>query len=65
MYFQHYRLSKTWLKNSLESVVSEPPLTVNMLMGGKHFEIRMIALLSHFWVTLKGNDLENISLIGI
>ena len=28
-------------------------------------EIRIRALLSYFWITPKGNDLENISLIGI
>ena len=36
MYFQNYRLPKTWLKNSLERAVSEPPSTVKMLMGAKH-----------------------------
>ena len=36
MYFGIYRLSKTWLDHSLESAVSEQPLTVNMLRGSKH-----------------------------
>ena len=35
MFFQNYRLSKSLLKNSLESVVSETPSTVKMLMGAK------------------------------
>ena len=36
MYFQYYRLSKTWLDHSLKSAVSELPLTVNKLEGPKH-----------------------------
>ena len=36
MYFRNYRMSKTWLNHSLESAVSEPPCTVNVLMGGRH-----------------------------
>ena len=36
MYFRNYRLSKTWLNDSLESTISEPPLTVNVLMGAKY-----------------------------
>ena len=49
MYFWNYRLSKTWLSHSLENIVSEPPSTVNVLMGAKHL-----------W-NLQ-NDLQNISL---
>ena len=36
MYFRNYRLSKTWLKATLENAVSEPPSTVNMLIGDEH-----------------------------
>ena len=36
MYFWYYKLSKTWLDNSLKSVVSEHPLTVNKLKGPKY-----------------------------
>ena len=35
MYFRNYKLSKAWLNHSVESTVSEPPSTVNMLMGAK------------------------------
>ena len=37
MCFLNYRMSKAWLNRSLESAVSEPPFTVNVLMGAKHF----------------------------
>ena len=33
MYFQNYRLWKTWLGQSLKGAVSEHPSTVNMLKG--------------------------------
>ena len=36
MSLRNYGISKTWLKNSLDSTVSEPPSTANMLMGAKH-----------------------------
>ena len=36
MYFRNYRLSKTWLDQSLKSAVSEHPLIVNMLKSPKH-----------------------------
>ena len=36
MYFRNYRLSKTWLDQSLKSTISGDPLTVNMLKGPKH-----------------------------
>ena len=36
MYFENYRVSKTWLDHSLESAVLEGPSTVNMLKGAKH-----------------------------
>ena len=36
MYFRCYRLSKTWLDQSLESTFSELLLTVNMLKYPKH-----------------------------
>ena len=36
MYFRNYRMSKAWLNHSLEIAVSEPPSTVNVLMGAKH-----------------------------
>ena len=37
MYFRNYRLSKTWLDQSLKSVVLENPPTVNMLKSPKHW----------------------------
>ena len=36
MYFQNYKLSKTWLDCPPKSAVSEDPLTVNKLKGPKH-----------------------------
>ena len=36
MYFRNYKLSKTWFNHSLESAISEPPSTVNVLMGAKN-----------------------------
>ena len=36
MYFQNYRMSKTWLNHSLESAVLEPPSPVEVLIGTKH-----------------------------
>ena len=36
MFFQNHRLSKAWLNHSLESAVSEPPSTVNILMDAEH-----------------------------
>ena len=33
--FPKLRLSKNWLKNPIETTVSEPPSTVNILMGPK------------------------------
>ena len=36
MYFPNFRLSKTWLDNSLKSVVLQHPSTVNMLNRPKH-----------------------------
>ena len=59
MSFRNYRLSKAWLNHSLESAVSEPPSTVNVLMG----LAPMRALLSYFSITLMGNDSQNISFI--
>ena len=51
MYFRNDRLSNAWLNHSLESVVSEPPSTVNVLMGVKHlsnlFESIFIIFLEH------------------
>ena len=37
MYFLNYRMSKTWLDNSIKIAVSGHPLTVNMLKGPRHF----------------------------
>ena len=36
MYFRNYKLSKTWFNHSLESAISEPPSTVNVLMGARN-----------------------------
>ena len=36
MYFQNYKLSKTWLDHSVKSAISERPSTVNMLKGATH-----------------------------
>ena len=36
MYFQNYRLSKSWLDHCLKSTVLEDPSTVNMLKVSKH-----------------------------
>ena len=36
MYFRNYRLSNTWLNDSLESTVPESHSTVKVLMGAKH-----------------------------
>ena len=36
MYYRNYRLSKTWLENSLKSAFLEHHSTVNMLNGLKH-----------------------------
>ena len=38
LYFGNYRLSKTWLDHSLKNILSEHPLTVNMLKGTKLLE---------------------------
>ena len=36
MYFRTYELQKTWLDKCLKSLVSEDPLTSNMVNGPKH-----------------------------
>ena len=36
MYLQNYELRKTWLDKCLKSLVSEDPLTDNILNGRKH-----------------------------
>ena len=36
MYFRNYWLSKTWLNHAVESAISEPPSTLNVLMCAKH-----------------------------
>ena len=36
MYFQHYGLRKTWLDKCLKSLVSEDPLTRNVVKGPIH-----------------------------
>ena len=51
MYFQNHRLSKTWSRHCLKSVVSEYPSKVNMLKGPKHLwnlhEIYFIIFFHH------------------
>ena len=37
MYFRKYGLRKTWFDICLKSLVSENPLTGNMVNGPKHF----------------------------
>ena len=53
---------KTWVDHSVESAVSEPPLIVNMLKPLRNLLER---ILSYILIPLRGNDLENISLIEI
>ena len=65
MYFRDYRLSKTWLDHSLESPVSVPPSIINVLMGAKHLWNLYEGTFIIFLMKLKGNDLQNISFIGI
>ena len=36
MYFQNYRLGKAWLDNCLKSLVSENPLTGNVVKEPNH-----------------------------
>ena len=36
MYFGNYRQRKTWLEKCLKSLVSEEPLTSNMVNGPKN-----------------------------
>ena len=62
MYCRYCRLSKTWLDHSLKSAVSEGPLTVNMLKGPKHLQNMHESTFIIFFITLRGNDLENVSL---
>ena len=42
MDFQNYGLRKTWLDESLKSLLSEQPLTVNMLKGTRRAFIRFL-----------------------
>ena len=37
MYFQKYRLQRTWLDKCPKSRVSDDPLTDNMANGSKHY----------------------------
>ena len=65
MYFQNYRVSKTWLENSLKSTISELLLRVNMLKGPHTWKIDMRGILSFFFITLSRNDLEKVFFIEI
>ena len=65
MYFRYYRLSKTWLGHSLKYTVSEHPLTVNTLKGPKHLWNLHESTFIIFFISLMGNDFENMSLNDI
>ena len=59
-------MSKIWLTKSLESALSEPPSTVNMFIGAKHlWNIHERSFIIFFYITLRRNGLENVSLIEI
>ena len=65
MYFENYRVSKTWLDHSLESAVLEGPSTVNMLKGAKHLWNLHESTFINIFFTLRRNKFKNISLIEI
>ena len=58
MYFRNYRISKNWLDHTLKRTLSELFLTFNIFKRPK--------LLSNLhestFITLTGNDLENVPL---
>ena len=61
MYFWNYRLPKTWLEHSLESVVSELPLRVNMLKDPKHLlNLHDSTCIIFFIITMRRIGLQNI-----
>ena len=65
MYFQNYRLSKTWLDHSVKSAVPEHPSTVNMLKVPKHLRNLDESTFILFFVTWRRINSENISVIEI
>ena len=62
MYFQYYRLRKTWLDERLKSPVSEDPLKSNMENAPKYVEIWMKAPLPYLLIAMKAIDLQKVSL---
>ena len=64
-YFRNYRLSMTWLEQSLKNTVSEHPLTVNMLKGPKLFWNVHERTLIIFFITLREPALEYTSISDI
>ena len=65
MYFQNYRLSKSWLDHCLKSTVLEDPSTVNMLKVSKHLRNLHESTLSYFFITFRRNDFQNVSLVEV
>ena len=65
MYSQNLRLSKTWFNHSLRSLVSEHPLTINILKNPKLLWNLHVSIFTIFYISLEGTYLENISLSDI
>ena len=61
MYFQYYRLRKTWLDERLKSPVSEDPLKSNMENAPKYVEIWMKARLPYLLIAVKAIDFQKVS----
>ena len=60
MYFQNYRLQKTWLNKSLKILVLEDPSTSNK--GPNTVEIWTTSPLPYLLITVKPIELDEMSL---
>ena len=65
MYLGYYGLSKTCLDHSLKSAASEHPFSVNVLNCPKHLLELLENTFVSFFITLRRNDFENMSLSEI
>ena len=65
MYFQNYRLRKTWLDQCLKSSVSQHPSTDNTVNGPQHYCNLNDRTLQYLLITLKVVSLEKVPFSNI
>ena len=65
MYFQNYRLPKTWLDQCLKSPVSEDPTKSNMVNAPKHCSNLKDTSLPYLLITEKSIVLQKVSVSHI